>query len=156
MVPPMKKPQVGTSGLGATIVSGTLLFLKKMLSESMFPIWKISKGGRAGWERRSFPEFCGVSKNVIRIKCCPERRSACGNERGGSDFRFWHFAVSQKMCSELNFAPKEKPKVGTSGSVAALVSWVLRFLKTIVARRKFCPWGKSNIWNERAGSDFRF
>ena len=123
----------------------------------MVPRWRIRKWERTGWERRSFPECCGCSIIVIRIKCCPEGKPAGENERAGSDVRFWKFAVSQKkMCSELNFAPTENPKVGTSGQVAALVSWVLRFLQKHVVRRKFCPWGKPESWNEQAGGDFRF
>ncbi len=119
---PKENPQVGNNGLGAKFVSGAFVLLTNCYRKACFPYEKSARGEeRAGSDVR-FRNFAAFSKKVIRIKCCPERRSACGNERGGSDFRFWNFAVSQKMCSEWNFAPKEKPKVGTSGSVAALVS----------------------------------
>ena len=123
---------------------------KEMLSRRKISKWEIT-----GWERLSLLEFCCFSKRVT-IKNFPEWKSASGKDLAGSGFRFWKCAVSQTLLSDRKLVPNETPQVGTSGLVATFVSWLLRFLKKNVARRKFAPEGKSESWDERAGNDFRF
>ena len=96
---PKENPQVGKIGLGATFVSGTLRCLRNNHPKEIWSRRKIRKLERAGWERPSFLELCGFSKIVLRRKFGPEGKSASGKERAGSGFRFWNFAVSQKLSS---------------------------------------------------------
>ena len=92
---------------------------------------------------------------VLRRKFGPEGNSASGKERAGSDVRFWNFAVSQKLSSKANLAPKENPQVGESGLGATSFLELCGFSK-MVLRMKFGPEGKSASGKERAGSGFRF
>ena len=93
----MENPKVGTSGLVATFVSGSLRLLKNKCPEENLVPNENPKIGKS-WLGATFVSGAVLFlKNATQRKCCPEGKSASGKLRAGTDFRCWNFAVSQNL-----------------------------------------------------------
>ena len=161
---------MGTSGLGANFVSGTVRFLKICHPNEMLPRRKIRELEITGWERLSFLERCcffskivtrknrydnqqvGTSglgatlvsgilrllKNWHPTEMLYKRKFASWDERAGSDFRFWNFAVSENVL-RLKVGPDEKSISSNERAGSDFRFWNCVVSQTNVLLRKFGP-----------------
>ena len=153
-VAPKENPRVGNNGLGATFVSGALLFFFQKLSPEKNR-YDNQQVGTSGLGATLVSGILRLLKNWHPTEMLYKRKFASWDERAGSDFRFWNFAVSENML-RLKVGPDEKSISSNERAGSDFRFWNCVVSQTNVLLRKFGPEWKSENWKERTGSGFRY